>query len=43
MEDGYVSVSVLGIEPTTTPMSGDQATGLGMAELMAAFEQTHCP
>jgi 5'-nucleotidase len=42
LDDGYVSVSVLGVETTTMCLSGEGATGGDMGQLMAAFGDAHC-
>jgi len=42
LDDGYVSVSVLGIEPATFPMSGEEATGVDMSQVMAALGGSRC-
>ena len=38
-----MSVSVLGVETVTMPLSGEGATGGDMGQVMAAFGNVHCP
>lgn len=42
LDDGYVSVSVLGVQTLTTHVSGEGATGADMGQIMAAFGDAHC-
>lgn len=42
LDDGYVSVSVLGVQTVTMDLSGEEATGVDMGQIMAAFGDAHC-